>query len=143
MKIAIGNDHRGYRLKNKIVAMLAQQGHEVVDFGSDSEESTDYPDFAHLVASSIVNEDTERGILVCGTGIGMSMTANKYPDIRAALCYRPDYAELTRCHNDANIICLGEMNGDELNLEVVNVFLNTEFQGGRHQRRIEKISDRR
>ncbi|MDV2989279.1 MAG: ribose 5-phosphate isomerase B [Dehalogenimonas sp.] len=140
MKIAIGNDHRGYGLKVKITALLSAQGHEVYDFGTDSAESADYPDFGHLVASKVVNDDADRGVLICGTGIGMSMTANKYPGARAALCYQTEYAELTRRHNDANILCLGELNGDDLNLEVLTVFINTEFEGGRHQRRIDKIS---
>lgn len=140
MKIAIGNDHRGYALKIKTMAMLIRLGHEVYDAGTDNEDSADYPDYAHQVASKVLNGDAERGILICGTGIGMSMTANKYAGIRAALCYKPEYAELTRRHNDANILCLGELNGDDMNLEVVNVFMDTDFEGGRHQRRIDKIS---
>ena len=141
MKIAIGNDHRGYALKIIIVAWLSEQGHRVMDFGTSNTESVDYPDFAHLVASNVINGYAECGILICGTGIGMSMTANKYRGSRAALCYKPEYAELTRRHNDANILCLGELNGDELNLEVLKSFLNTTFEGGRHQRRLDKISE--
>jgi ribose 5-phosphate isomerase B len=139
MKIAIGNDHRGYKLKLKIVEWLKSQGHEVTDVGADSEASADYPDFAWKVATAVAQGQAERGILICGTGIGMSMSANKLPEIRAALIYKPEYAALTRMHNDANVLCLGEMNGDDLNMEVLKVFMGTEFEGGRHQRRVDKI----
>ena len=139
MKIAIGNDHRGYKLKLKIVEWLKNQGHEIKDIGTDSEESADYPDYAHKVAKAVANRLSDRGILICGTGIGMSISANKLPEIRAALVYKPEYALLTRMHNDANVLCLGEMNGDDLNMEVLKVFMDTEFEGGRHQRRIDKI----
>ncbi len=139
MKIAIGNDHRGYKLKLKIVEWLKSRGHEINDVGADSEESVDYPDYAHKVAKAVANRLSDRGILICGTGIGMSMSANKLPEIRAALVYKPEYGALTRMHNDANVLCLGEMNGDDLNMEVLKVFMGTEFEGGRHQRRIDKI----
>jgi len=139
MKIAIGNDHRGYKLKLKIVEWLKSQGHEITDVGADSEESADYPDYACKVAQAVTQSQSERGILICGTGIGMSMSANKAPGIRAALVYKPEYAALTRMHNDANILCLGEMNGDDLNMEVLKVFMATGFEGGRHQRRLDKI----
>jgi len=139
MKIAIGNDHRGYKLKLKIVAWLKDQNHQVEDVGAFSEESADYPDFAAKVARAVAQGHAERGILICGTGIGMSMSANKLPGIRAALVYKTEYAALTRKHNDANVLCLGEMNGDDLNMEVLQVFINTEFEGGRHQRRIDKM----
>jgi ribose 5-phosphate isomerase B len=140
MKIAIGNDHRGYQLKLKIVAWLQNHSHQVEDVGAHSEESVDYPDYAGKVAKAVAKGEAERGVLICGTGIGMSMAANKLKEIRAALCYKPEYAALTRMHNDANILCLGEMNGDELNFEVLKVFMATGFEGGRHQRRIDKIS---
>jgi ribose 5-phosphate isomerase B len=139
MRIYIGNDHRGYKLKLKIVDWLKSQGHEVADVGADSEASADYPDFAGKVARAVSHGQAERGILICGTGIGMSMSANKLPEIRAALVYKPKFAALTRMHNDANVLCLGEMNGDDLNMEVLKVFMATEFEGGRHQRRIDKI----
>jgi ribose 5-phosphate isomerase B len=139
MKIAIGNDHRGYKVKLKIIDWLKDRAHEVHDFGAFSEESADYPDFACKVAQAVAKGQADRGILICGTGIGMSMSANKLPEIRAALVYQPQYAALTRRHNDANVLCLGEMNGDELNLEVLQMFMETEFEGGRHQRRIDKI----
>jgi len=139
MKIAIGNDHRGYKVKLKIIDWLKDHAHEVHDFGAFSEESADYPDFACKVAQAVAKGQADRGILICGTGIGMSMSANKLPEIRAALVYQPQYAALTRRHNDANVLCLGEMNGDELNLEVLQMFMETEFEGGRHQRRIDKI----
>lgn len=141
MKIALGNDHRGYLLKGKIAAWLKDNGHQIVDLGTDSQEPADYPDYAHAVAKMVTGGQTERGILICGTGIGMSMAANKLKGIRAALCYKPEFAILTRKHNDANILCLGEINGDELNLDVLKAFVNTEFEGGRHQRRVDKIAD--
>lgn len=142
MKIAIGNDHRGYNLKLRIAGWLKSNSHDVEDFGAHSEESADYPDYAVKVARAVACGDAHRGILICGTGIGMSMAANKLPEIRAALVYQPEFAALTRKHNDANVLCLGEINGDELNLEVLKVFINTEFEGGRHQRRVAKISGR-
>ena len=140
MKIAIGNDHRGFKLKLKIVDWLKNHGHQVEDAGAHSEESADYPDYAGKVAKAVADGQSDRGILICGTGIGMSIAANKRKEIRAALCYKPEYAALTRMHNDANVLCLGEMNGDELNLEVLDVFMGTEFEGGRHQRRVDKIA---
>ncbi|XUX01062.1 MAG: ribose 5-phosphate isomerase B [Dehalogenimonas sp.] len=139
MRIAIGNDHRGYKLKLKIVDWLKTQNHEVEDVGAFSEESADYPDFAAKVAKTVAQGQAERGILICGTGIGMSMSSNKLPEIRAALVYKPEYAALTRMHNDANVLCLGEMNGDDLNMEVLKVFMTTQFEGARHRRRIDKM----
>ncbi|MEN8614537.1 ribose 5-phosphate isomerase B [Dehalogenimonas sp. THU2] len=141
MKIAIGNDHRGYSLKLQMMDWLVSNGHEVRDLGTNSEESTDYPDYAHGVAQAVASGKADRGVLICGTGIGMSMVANKLKEIRAALCYKPEYAVLTRQHNDANILCLGEMNGDDLNFEVLKAFMTTGFEGGRHQRRVDKIGD--
>jgi ribose 5-phosphate isomerase B len=140
MKIAIGNDHRGYKLKLKIADWLKNNDHEVEDFGAYGEQSADYPDYAMKVARAVARKDAQRGILICGTGIGMSMAANKLPEIRAALVYLPEFAALTRKHNDANVLCLGELNSDDLNLEVLEVFMKTEFEGGRHQRRVAKIS---
>ncbi|APV44079.1 ribose 5-phosphate isomerase B [Dehalogenimonas formicexedens] len=140
MNIAIGNDHRGYKLKLKIIEWLKASKHKVEDVGAFSEESADYPDFAGKVARMVADGEAARGILICGTGIGMSISANKMPGIRAALVYKPEYAALTRMHNDANILCLGEMNGDDLNMEVLKIFMSTEFEGGRHQRRVDKIS---
>ena len=140
MKIALGSDHRGCGMKEKIIQLLTEHKYEFKDFGCHTEQAVDYPDIAVKVAEAVVRGEFERGILICGTGIGMSMAANKRKEIRAALCYKPEYAALTRMHNDANVLCLGEMNGDELNREVLKVFLGTEFEGGRHQRRIDKIT---
>ncbi|AKG53462.1 ribose 5-phosphate isomerase B [Dehalogenimonas sp. WBC-2] len=128
-------------MKLKIAEWLKDNGHQIVDLGTDGLEPADYPDYALAVANLVAVEQAERGILICGTGIGMSMAANKFKGIRAALCYKPEFAILTRKHNDANILCLGEINGDELNLDVLKVFVNTEFEGGRHQRRVDKIAD--
>ena len=139
MRITIGNDHRGLALKLKIVDMLSKEGHMVTDHGAFESESVDYPEFAHSVAEAVCSKNADRGILICGTGIGMSMTANKHAGARAALCYDVDFARLTRQHNDANILCLGELNGDESNLAIVKVFLTTEFEGGRHLRRVNLI----
>lgn len=140
MKIALGADHGGYQLKEIIKKHLESKGYEVVDKGTYSTDSVDYPDYAKAVATAILENEVERGILVCGTGIGISIAANRFKGIRAALCNNTTMAKLTREHNNANILALGgRMTGDVLALEMVDVFLNTEFQGGRHQTRIDKI----
>lgn len=141
MKIAIGADHAGFALKDQVRDALRQAGHEVVDVGTNSAESTDYPDYAGAVAHDVVSGAAERGILVCSTGVGMSIAANKVDGIRAALAVSPEEVRLTRAHNDANIITIGARYTDAQKAnEMVRVFLETPFDGGRHARRIEKIA---
>jgi ribose 5-phosphate isomerase B len=139
LKIAIGSDHRGFALKQDIIKLLAEAGHSYEDFGSYSEESVDYPDIAQAVAESVAGGKFERGILICYTGIGMCITANKVKGIRAALCHNADTAHLARLHNDANILCLGAIEGGARVPEMLEIFLNTDFEGGRHLRRVDKI----
>ncbi|GAB6066214.1 ribose 5-phosphate isomerase B [Aquifex pyrophilus] len=142
MKIAIGADHAGYPLKEKIKEFLMKEGHEVIDFGTHSTESTHYPLFAKEVAKAVQEGKADRGILICGTGIGMSITANKFPGIRAALCTNEYMARMSRLHNNANVLCLGErVLGVELALSIVKVWLETPFEGGRHEKRIKLISE--
>jgi len=142
MKLAIASDHAGFALKEKLRDRLTAEGHQVVDFGTNSLESCDYPDFAHPVAHEVSEGRCERGILVCSTGIGMSMAANKVPGVRAAVVLQPDEARLTREHNDANVITLGARYLDEPHaMELVDLFLTTEFSGGRHARRVAKIEE--
>jgi RpiB/LacA/LacB family sugar-phosphate isomerase len=141
MKIAIGADHAGFALKDQVRDALREAGHEVVDVGTSSSESTDYPDYAGAVAHDVVSGAVERGILVCSTGVGMSIAANKVDGIRAALGVNPDEVRLTRAHNDANIITLGARYTDaQAAKEMVRVFLETPFDGGRHARRVGKIA---
>jgi len=141
MHIAIGADHGGYELKQQIAEFLTAQGHQVQDFGTHSLESVDYPDFAALVARAVAAGEAERGIVICGTGIGVSMTANKVRGIRAALCTDCYMARMAREHNDAQILCLGgRVLGVGSALDVVQVFLSSEFLGGRHARRVDKIN---
>jgi ribose 5-phosphate isomerase B len=141
MRIAIGADHAGFVLKEHLRNKLQAAGHEVLDFGTNSEESCDYPDFALQVARQVAEERADRGILVCSTGIGMAMAANKVPGVRAASVERPEAAKLTREHNDANVLTLGAKFVDQDRAgEVVDWFLNTEFAGGRHARRVAKIA---
>ena len=135
MKIAIGCDHGG--LKEEISALLKKMGHEVDNLGTNSPESVNYPDFAEAVCSKITDGGCERGILICGTGIGMSMAANRHREIRAALCHELFTARMSREHNDANVLCLGaRVVGPGLALVIVKTWVNTEFGGGRHQNRI-------
>jgi ribose 5-phosphate isomerase B len=141
MKIAIGADHAGFALKDQVRDALRQAGHEVVDVGTNSAESTDYPDYAGAVAHDVVSGAADRGILVCSTGVGMSIAANKVDGIRAALAVNPEEVRLTRAHNDANIITIGARYTDPQTAnEMVRVFLDTPFEGGRHARRIGKIA---
>ncbi len=141
MKIAIGADHAGFVLKENLRRQLAAEGHEVEDFGTDSEQSCDYPDFAQAVAREVAQGRSDRGILVCGTGIGMAIAANKIAGVRAAPAESIEEVRLPREHNDANILTLGARFLDPAHAgEMVNVFLNTEFQGGRHARRLAKIA---
>lgn len=140
MKIALGADHAGFELKEKVKALLQELGHEVLDKGCFSTQSVDYPQFGAKVAKSILAGEAERGILICGTGLGMSMVANRFPGIRAALCHELFTAKMARLHNDANILVMGgRVLGDVLALEMVKVFLETPFEGGRHARRVKQI----
>ncbi len=141
MKIAIGSDHGGFELKKLLVAKLSSLGHEVSDLGCDSDTSVDYSDFADQVCAQVLDGKAQSGILVCGTGIGMSMAANRHRGIRAALCHNEYTARLSREHNDANILCLGDrVLGKGLAESIVDVWLSSSFAGGRHQRRIDKFS---
>jgi ribose 5-phosphate isomerase B len=141
MKIAVGSDHRGVRIKGQILSQLAELGHEGIDAGPFEGESVDYPDFATKVARAVSQHDVDRGILICGTGMGMAITANKFPGVRAVTCHDDVTAEMSRRHNDANIMCLSaDMLGDRLLGRIVDLWMRTEFEGGRHQRRIEKIT---
>lgn len=141
MKIAIGSDHGGFELKNSLLAKLSSLGHEVSDLGCDSDTSVDYPDFADQVCARVLDGKAQFGILVCGTGIGMSMVANRHRGIRAALCHNEYTARLSREHNDANLLCLGDrVLGKGLAASIVDVWLRSSFAGGRHQRRIDKFS---
>jgi ribose 5-phosphate isomerase B len=140
MKIAIGSDHRGYDVKRRILSLLERLNHEVVDMGTHGCESVDYPDFAFQVAQAVSQQQVDRGILICGTGIGMCIAANKVKGVRAAPCHDSITAEMSRRHNDANVLCLSaDLLGDELIDRMVRIWLETEFEGGRHARRVEKI----
>ena len=138
--IPIGADHAGFSLKEKVIEHLKKRGFEIKDFGCFSEESIDYPDFGHPVASMVEENVGMKGILICGSGNGINMTANKHQGIRSALCWKKEIAELARLHNDANIIALpARFISEEEALEMIDVFLTTEFEGGRHQLRVNKI----
>jgi len=137
--IAIGCDHRGFALKQFIIKLLTESGHSYQDLGSYNTESVDYPDIAREVAEAVAKHDFECGILICSTGIGMSIAANKVKGIRAALCRDPFSARRARQHNDANILCLAAELGQELIPEIVETYLTAEFEGGRHQRRLDKV----
>lgn len=142
MKIAIGSDHGGFKLKNEIVKHLQAKGIEYNDFGTLTEQSCDYPEFALKVAEEVANKNYDLGILVCGTGIGISIAANKVPGIRAAVCGDTFSAHACREHNNANILALGErVTGVGLAIDIVDTFINSNFEGDRHQRRIDKISE--
>jgi ribose 5-phosphate isomerase B len=141
MKIAIGSDHRGYETKRRLVHFLQQLGHEVLDMGTDGSDAVDYPDFAFQVAQAVSEGRVERGILICGTSIGMCIAANKVKSVRAAPCHDSITAEMSRRHNDANVLCLSaDLLGEELIGRMVRLWLETEFEGGRHARRVEKIT---
>jgi len=142
MKIAVGSDHRGFRVKQRVVNLLRQLGHEVLDAGPEGESSVDYPDFALLVGLAVGHGEVDRGILICGTGIGMTIAANKVPGIRAALCSDIYTARMSREHNDANVLTLGgRLMGPEMALDILKMWLETDFAGDRHRRRIGKIAD--
>ena len=141
-KVIIGSDHAGYTLKQEVIAHLKEQGLDVTDVGTDSTESCDFPVFAEALCHQIQDGTFSLGILICGTGIGMSMVANKCRGIRAACCSETYSARLTRMHNDANVLCFGaRVVGSGTALDMVDAFLSTEFLGGRHQRRVDMISD--
>ena len=138
--IPIGADHAGYELKESLKSYMIEKGYEVKDFGCFSNASVDYPDFAHPVASMVEDNNGMKGILICGSGNGINMTANKHKGIRSALCWMPEIAELARLHNDANIVVLpARFISDEFAKEIVDVFFATDFEGGRHQNRVDKI----
>ena len=138
--IYIGSDHAGFALKEQVKDKLLHDGYEVKDYGTHSEESMDYPDVAHPLASDINSEKAETGILICGSGNGVSMVANKYPHVRAALCWNKELAALARQHNNANILSLpARFISVGTAFDIVDTFLSTGFEGGRHQRRVEKI----
>lgn len=141
MRVAIGSDHAGFEQKRALVDYLASElGQDVIDLGPDSEERVDYPDYAALVARAVAQGDADRGVLVCGTGIGVALAADKVAGIRASSITTPEFAELFRQHNDGNVVCLsGRFVEPEVNREIVRVFLTTEFEGGRHADRVAKI----
>ena len=140
MKISIGSDHGGFALKERIKKYLADKGHEVVDCGTDSADSCDYPVFGDAAARQVASGACERGIVICTTGIGISMAANKVRGVRCALCSEPYSAEMTRRHNNANMLAMGAaMIGPMMAERIVDVFLSTEFEGGRHQRRVSLV----
>lgn len=141
MKIAIGNDHAGTEYKLAIAAHLKTQGHEIMNYGTDTQDSVDYPDFVHPVAKSVSDGSVDYGVLICGSGNGVSMTANKHQKVRAALCWTKEITALAREHNNANIISIpARFTSKPQAIAMVDTFLNTAFEGGRHQRRVEKIS---
>lgn len=141
MRIAVGSDHRGCTIRSRLLRLLGRLGHEVLDLGTQSCEPVDYPDIALLVGRKVSNQEVDRGILVCGTGLGMCIAANKVPGVRAAPCHDDLTAEMSRRHNDLNVLCLSaDMLGERLIDRMVEIWLNTPFEGGRHARRVEKIS---
>lgn len=140
MKIAIGGDHAGFEYKQKLISFLKEEGHDVLDFGPGSDESVDYPDHVHPLAKSVTEHDASFGVLICGSGNGVAITANKHQGIRAGLCWNKEVAELIRLHNDANVICIpARFTSYDEALEMLRTFMTTEFEGGRHQRRVDKI----
>lgn len=141
IKIAFACDHAAYEVRKSIFDLLKSRGYEVLDFGTEGSDSVDYPDHVHPFAKAIVDKEVEQGILVCGSGNGVSMTANKYQEIRAALCWNKTVAELSRQHNNANVIALpARFVSEKELLEMIEVFLDTDFEGGRHERRVGKIA---
>lgn len=141
MRIGIGNDHSALELKAEIIERLKEKGHEVVDYGTNSTESCDYPAYGEIVARAVVSGEVEQGILICGTGLGISLAANKVKGIRAAVCSEPFTARMARQHNNCNILAFGaRVVGAELAKMIVDTWLETDFEGGRHQRRVDMIS---
>ncbi|TWU66535.1 MULTISPECIES: ribose 5-phosphate isomerase B [Crateriforma] len=142
MKVCIASDHRGYHIKARLAQALAQNGFEVSDEGTDSDEPVDYPDYAKIVAGKVSRHEAERGILICGTGIGTCIVANKFPGVRAASCYDEVLVEISRRHNNVNVLCLpGDLIGDRQIDDLVLKWLATDFDGGRHENRLKKIVD--
>lgn len=141
MHIAVGGDHRGFAIRSRVIELLERLGHEVEDMGAYSPDAVDYPDVAALVAPKVGNGEVDRGILICGTGLGMCIAANKFPGVRAAPCNDDLTAEMSRRHNDTNILCLSaDLLGERLIDRMVELWLSTPFEGGRHARRVEKIT---
>lgn len=141
MKISIGNDHAGPEYKRAIVQYLESKGHEVTNYGTDTDASVDYPDFAHPVANDVSEGKADFGIVICGSGNGIAMTVNKHPKVRAGLCWTKEIAYLTRLHNNANVLSIpARFTSIQQAVEIVETFLTTEFEGGRHQSRVDKIS---
>lgn len=142
MKIGIGNDHSALELKAEIIEFLKEKGNEVVDYGTYTTESCDYPMYGEKVGRAVASGEVEKGILICGTGLGISLAANKVPGVRAAVCSEPYTARMSRAHNDCNVLAFGaRVVGAELAKMIVEVWLDTEFEGGRHQRRVDMIMD--
>ena len=142
MKIVVGSDHAAYELKEAIKEKLISEGHEVIDVGCDSTESVDYPKYGHAVGRAVASGEAERGIAVCGSGIGISIACNKVPGIRAALCTSVEMAEMCRRHNNANVVCMGaRMISQELAFDIIEKWMTTDFEGGKHLRRINEIED--
>jgi ribose 5-phosphate isomerase B len=141
MRIAVGSDHRGHQIKAKLKTLLSDDGHEILDFGTYNDQPVDYPDYAVSVAKHVAEGKAERGILICGTGFGMAIVANKFKGVRAAACADEVMAEMCRRHNDVNVLCLpGDLIGDRPVGDLVRVWLATDFEGGRHSRRLDKIN---
>ena len=142
MKIVVGSDHAAYELKEAIKEKLTAEGHDVIDVGCDSTESVDYPKYGHAVGRTVASGEAERGIAVCGSGIGISIACNKVPGIRAALCTSVEMAEMCRRHNNANVVCMGaRMISQELAFDIIDKWMTTDFEGGKHLRRINEIED--
>jgi ribose 5-phosphate isomerase B len=140
MKIALGADHAGFDVKDDVKSYLESIGHKVIDKGTFSADSVDYPQFGHDVGIAVSNGDVDRGIVICGSGIGISIAANKINGIRAALCTSSEHAKMSRLHNDANVLALGaRMTDYDVLINIIDIWLSTEFEGGRHQQRVEKI----
>ena len=142
MRIVVGSDHAAYELKEAIKEKLTKEGHDVIDVGCDSTESVDYPKYGHAVGRTVASGEAERGIAVCGSGIGISIACNKVPGIRAALCTSVEMAEMCRRHNNANVVCMGaRMISQELAFDIIDKWMTTDFEGGKHLRRINEIED--
>lgn len=142
MKIVVGCDHAAYELKEAIKEKLIKEGHDVIDVGCDSTESVDYPKYGHAVGRTVASGEAERGIAVCGSGIGISIACNKVPGIRAALCTSVEMAEMCRRHNNANVVCMGaRMISQELAFDIIDKWMTTDFEGGKHERRINELED--
>jgi ribose 5-phosphate isomerase B len=141
MRIAVASDHRGFSVKSKILALLTEMQHNPLDFGPENAEMVDYPDYAAKVASAVSQGIVDRGILICGTGMGMCIVANKFPGVRATNCHDDLTAENSRLHNDANVLCLSaDLLGERLVNRMIEIWLKTEFEGGRHAQRVQKIA---